>query len=496
MKKKNKLIISGLSLVLGSLVLSGCTKSFCTVDDQAHIMYMFDYGVTEYYDSNAEGATQLEGFNNIYVKYTALENMPEKSGIRVANDAASTSGAPIPSLNYWKAVDTIVLDNALTKSDITDKASVSYSDLFAALNNFGYLKFAGTEEDNSLFGNFDAVVNNASQVSGITLDDCPTEDYIKSYKSALTAAVSSYRSCFAIDSGEFGYYGYESGTGFRPQPSTTTMSKKTWGSAWKQGLFQGLLVYPIAWVTESFVSLFSGGNAQNLANGVPQILALLLVTVLVRGLMLLLTFKSTAATSKMQLIQPEITKIQAKYPNSNTNRNEQQRMAMEMQALYKKHGINPLSSILVLFIQFPVFICVWGALQGCASLSTGSFLGLNLSASISTTLFNGASWSDGSAFTALVLFLLMAGAQIVSMLLPRILAKKKTQNIAKLGKNPAQKEQDSKSRTFTIVMLAMTIIMGFTLVSAMGVYWLVGALFSIAQTLITNIVNDKKKKKI
>ena len=269
--------------------------------------------------------------------------------------------------------------------------------------------------------------------------------------------------------------------------------KKTWGSAWNQGFFQGLLVYPIAWVTESFVSLFSGGNHANLANGVPQILALLLVTVLVRGLMLLFTFKSTSAGSKMQLIQPEITKIQAKYPNSNTNRNEQQRMAMEMNALYKKHGINPFSTIILLFVQFPVFICVWGALQGSASLSTGSFLGLNLSASISTTLFNGASWSNGSAFTALVLFLLMAGAQIVSMLLPRILQKKKLKNIAKLGKNPAQKEQDSKTKTFTIIMLAMTIFMGFTLVSAMGVYWLVGALFTITQTLITNAIGNKKK---
>ena len=54
--------------------------------------------------------------------------------------------------------------------------------------------------------------------------------------------------------------------------------------------------------------------------------------------------------------------------------------------------------------------------------------------------------------------------------------------------------QNSKTRTFTIVMMAMIIIMGFTLVSAMGVYWLVGALFAICQTLITNAINQRKKK--
>ncbi|MCQ2086787.1 MAG: membrane protein insertase YidC [Bacilli bacterium] len=491
MKKNNKLVIGGLSLVVGSLLLSGCTKSFCTVDDQAHMMYMFDYGVTEYYDNAEQGSQLFAGNDNIYVSYTALDKMSEKSGIGAANAAAAQSGAPIPSQDFWKAVDTVVLDKALAKAGY-DKSTVTYSQLFTSLNDYGYLKFAGTEDDNSLFAYFDTVVNEASAL--VSFDDCPTQDYITSYKASLTNTIATYRSCFTIDEGDYGYYGYESGTGFRPQPDTVKMSAKTWGNAWKQGLFQGLLVYPIAWVTESFVNLFSGNNPANLAGGVPQILALLLVTIIVRGLMLLLTFKSTAATSKMQLIQPEIAKIQAKYPNSNTNRNDQQRMAMEMQALYKKHGINPFSSLVVLIVQFPVFICVWGALQSSASLSTGSFLGLNLSSSISSVIFNGASWKNGSAFTALGLFLLMAGAQVVSMLLPRILQKKQTKNVSKLGVNPTQKEQESKTKTFTIVMMVMIIVMGFTLVSAMGVYWLVGALFSVAQTLITNAVGNKKKK--
>lgn len=491
MNKKNKLITGGLSLVLGALMLSSCTKSFCTVDDQAHIMYMFDYGVTEYYNNEVEGSVKYN--DNVYIKYTSLDQISDKSGIKSANNAAEKIGAPIPSLDYWKAVDTVVLENALSKAEF-DKSTVTYEDLMDSLNKFGYLKFAGTEDNKALFANFDSLIKQASEL--VTIDDCPTEDYIKSYKNGLNNTIAAYRSCFSINESDYGYYGYDSGiNGFREHPSTTIMSEKTWGSAWKQGFFQGLLVYPIAWVTESFVNLFSGNNHANLANGVPQILALLLVTVLVRGLMFLLTFKSTTANSKMQMLSPEIAKIQAKYPNSNTNNNDKQRMAMEMQALYKKHGINLFSPIIVLLIQFPVFICVWGALQGSASLSTGSFLGLNLSASIMDTLFNGACWKNGSAFTALVLFLLMAGSQVLSMLLPRILQKKKLKNIAKLGKNPAQKEQDSKTKMFTIIMLAMTIVMGFTLVSAMGVYWLVGALFTITQTLITNAVSNKKSKR-
>ena len=492
MKKTNKLIIGGLGLVLGAIVMSGCTKSFCSVEDQAHIMYMFDYGVTEYYDSNVEGSNKLFNDNdNIYVKYTALDKMPEKSGIYAANEKANGIGAPIPTIDFWKALDEVVLEKALEKSNL-NASTVSYSDLSKALNNYGYLKFADSENNKTIFANFDGYIADAAKK--VNFDDAPTADYLSNYKSSLQTTVSAYRSCFAIEEREYGYYGYESGTGFRPQPSSVTMSKKTWGGAWSQGLFQGLLVYPIGWVTESFVSLFSGGNPENLANGVPQLLAILVVTFIVRGLMLLITFKQTQGTAKMQLLQPEITKIQQKYPNSNTNRNEQQRMAMEMQALYKKHHINPIGSLLVMVVQFPIFICVWGALQGSASLATGKFLGMNLSASIKDTLFTGANWANGSAFTALGLFLLMAGAQVMSMLLPRILQKKKTKNVTKLGTNPAMKAQESKTRMFTIIMMAMIIFMGFMLVSAMGVYWLVGALFSICQTLITNAVNNRKKK--
>jgi YidC/Oxa1 family membrane protein insertase len=212
--------------------------------------------------------------------------------------------------------------------------------------------------------------------------------------------------------------------------------------------------------------------------------------------MLLVTFKQTTASSKMQELQPEIAKIQAKYPNSNTNQYEKQRLAQETQALYKKHKINPFTSILVMFVQFPIFICVWGAMQGSAELSSGKFLGLNLSTSISQVLTTWSNWKDPTSgvWTALALFLIMAVAQTVAMLLPQWLAKAKKKKIAKLGKNPAQKENDNKMKWFTYIMLIMIIIMGFSLVSALGVYWLVGALFSIAQTLITHAIMNRKPK--
>ena len=173
------------------------------------------------------------------------------------------------------------------------------------------------------------------------------------------------------------------------------------------------------------------------------------------------------------------------------------RVAEETLKLYKKYNIHPMRSFLVMFIQFPIFICVWGALSGSAALSTGSFLNLNLSSSISSVLFNAAEWNignGGGALTALFLFILMSAAQTVAMLLPQWLQKAKAKKIAKLGKNPARQQQNRNMQIFTWVMLAMIIFMGFSLASGMGVYWLIGAIFSVAQTLITQSIMSKKKK--
>jgi YidC/Oxa1 family membrane protein insertase len=317
------------------------------------------------------------------------------------------------------------------------------------------------------------------------------------YKNGLNTIISSYRSCLSISTAEFGYYGYANGAKYRTSDKVPVqIEAKTWANAWnvngKFTFFEGLLVYPIGWLVETFVSSFKNGGV---AGGLAQLLAIFLITFIVRSLMLAVTIKSTAANAKMQQLQPEITKIQNKYPNSNTNNYEKQQMAAEMQKLYKKNKINPLSSLLVMVVQFPVFICVWGALQGSASLSSDSLFNLHLSDSINTVLFNQANWGNGSAVAALILFLLMAAAQVVSMLLPQWIQKVKRKKVASLGKNPAQTQQQNTMKMFTYIMMAMIIFMGFTLPSAMGVYWFVGALFSIVQTLIIEKITANRAKK-
>ena len=517
MKKSVKIGLGGLVLLLGATLLSGCTASFCTLNDKAHMLYMFDPGVTVY-TGNAKRMIDVVQDDGTVAQQEVDNTALDIDGVTVSNvyyyvdleantylkkirDSATKSNLTFPSLNYWAALDNLVLKNAVLSDGTTTidsylqittaKDPEEYRNgNYGILDEFGYLKFGDdSESGRKLWANWDSFNDkitidayNGGATYGVQLDEVPTVDFVKQYKKSMNSYIASYRSCLAVKEGYYGAYG----------PNALPIkieSKKI--TDWK-GLLEFLFVWPIGAFVDVLTSGMIGGGV---ANGAAQLLAILIVTFIVRALMLLVTFKSTKTTAKMNELQPELQRIQAKYPNANTNNYERQRLAAETQKLYKKYGVNPLSSLLVMIIQFPIFICVWGALQGSAWLSTGSFLGLRLSSSISSVLFTASAWKTGGAVTALILFLLMSGAQAVAMLLPQWIQKSKTKQVQKLGRNPAQKQTSNRMKWFTYIMLGMIIFMGFSLVSAMGVYWLVGAIFSICQTLIMEAINKHNKNK-
>ena len=514
MKKRTKLTFAGIVTIGAAILLSGCTASFCSKDDKAHILYAFDYGVSDYYeatDANLPTEAEKVWTENDNIYFAAGYPTSSSSGIGKTNADAIKNYIQIPTLNYFKVMDKLVLEQALKVEYNIDGnySAVTFDQLLTALDNQGYLKFAPsdtlTDTKEKLWTGWDRLNQTIRDMavvagSGIVIDDLPTNDWINLYKKDMNSLTAAYRSCLAISGGKYGYYGYAKGVQYRENSpidavngkTSVAIEKKDWGYAWKKGFLEGLLIFPIGWLTDTFVNGFKNIG---MGGGVPQLLAIFAVTFIIRALWLLVTFRNTRGQAKMQALQPEITKIQNKYPNANKNQYEKQQMAAEMQRLYKKNKVNPLAPLILMVFQFPLFICVWSAFQGLSVLSSDTFLNMHLSDTISGVLFNGANWANGSAFTALGLFLLMAVSQIVAMLLPQWLQKAKRKKIASLGKNPAQTEQQNKAKMFTYIMMAMVIFMGFTLVSAMGVYWFVGALFQICQVLIFEKINNRKSKK-
>ena len=122
---------------------------------------------------------------------------------------------------------------------------------------------------------------------------------------------------------------------------------------------------------------------------------------------------------------------------------------------------------------------------------------MNLSMSIWTVL-NNVSGLPGNAngwWTAFALIIIMSICQFMATLVPTIIQKIQRKKISKLGKNPAEAKQNKTMKIVQWVMLAVIIVMGFTLPSGMGIYWIGGALFSVIQSLLVFFIGNRKKKK-
>jgi YidC/Oxa1 family membrane protein insertase len=97
-------------------------------------------------------------------------------------------------------------------------------------------------------------------------------------------------------------------------------------------------------------------------------IAIILLTVLVRGLMFPLGRKQALAAQKMQALQPHLKGIQEKF------KDDKDRLTKETFALYKKYGVNPMGGCLPALIQLPIFVGLWQALNTSVPLRHATFL--------------------------------------------------------------------------------------------------------------------------
>jgi YidC/Oxa1 family membrane protein insertase len=224
--------------------------------------------------------------------------------------------------------------------------------------------------------------------------------------------------------------------------------------------FEALFVYPLAQAL-NFLTPY-----------VTVTLAIVLVTLFVKLLTFGLTVKSTVASQKMQSLQPELQKIQAKYAG-HTDNESKMKMSQEMNGLYSKHNINPFGAIGTMFIQFPVIIAMYQAVQHAEAVKTSTLFGYALSNSPQQAI------TDGRWFV-IVIFILMGVSQFISMKLPTWLAK------AKAKKQPVRLGEKATKAPNTDMMMytsmGMILFFAFTWPTAMSLYWFVSSAAQIAQT--------------
>ena len=265
--------------------------------------------------------------------------------------------------------------------------------------------------------------------------------------------------------------------------------------------FWDIFVYPIAGIMWLMGKSVAFGNY-----GV----AIIFTTLIVRTIAWPIYAKTNDMSLKMQLMQPELDKIQQRYAGKDDQQSKQ-RMSMETMQLYKKYGIG-VSSCLMPFIQMPIFIGFFNAvsrmpatfaLEGSNWLKDifaghTTLFGINLTIQISDEAA-----TSGDKWAIYILAGLVGITQVASILLSQLRQKKqkqKSQSSIPEYRRPQQTDQQKQTTLMMNIMLyGMAVMMVFLVIrrpAGLGLYWLVGNIYSALQAQIGAMQSEKRLEKL
>jgi YidC/Oxa1 family membrane protein insertase len=129
------------------------------------------------------------------------------------------------------------------------------------------------------------------------------------------------------------------------------------------------IMFPFKWlVSIIMVGFHEGLSTIGLpgASGWTWTLSIIGLVLVIRAALIPVFVKQIKAQRGMQLLQPDLKKLQDKYKGK-TDQLSRQAMAQEQMAMYKKHGTNPFSACLPMLIQMPFFFALFQVLSGITS---------------------------------------------------------------------------------------------------------------------------------
>jgi YidC/Oxa1 family membrane protein insertase len=133
------------------------------------------------------------------------------------------------------------------------------------------------------------------------------------------------------------------------------------------------ILYPLEWfvalVMVSFHKLFTAIGMRP-ESGWTWALSIAGLVVVLRILLIPLFVKQIKSSRRMQLIQPELQKIQKKYKGKK-DPESRQKMTEETMELYKRTGTNPFSSCMPILLQSPFFFALFRVLNNLSKIADG-----------------------------------------------------------------------------------------------------------------------------
>lgn len=183
-------------------------------------------------------------------------------------------------------------------------------------------------------------------------------------------------------------------------------------------------------------------------------LAIIILTVVVKGLFYPLSAASYRSMAKMRVVAPKMQQLKERYGD------DKQRMQVELMKLYQTEKINPLGGCLPILVQIPVFIALYYALIASVELRHAPFFGWIADLSAPDPYF--------------VLPILMGISMVVQ---------------SRLNPPPPDPIQ---AKVMQIMPVAFSVFF-FFFASGLVLYWLVNNVLSIAQQWRINTVIEREK---
>ena len=272
--------------------------------------------------------------------------------------------------------------------------------------------------------------------------------------------------------------------------------------------FWDIFVYPMAGV------MWLVGNSIGFHN---YAITIIIATLIVRTLAWPIYAKTNDMQLKMKIVQPELDKLQEKYAGRDDPESKQ-RMQLEQMQLYKKYGIG-FGGCLMPLIQMPIFLGFYYTIRkipACMEID-GHWLNIfnntklfGVDMLLSRTEGTGEVLFKlfGNDFTAqkigvIVLAILVGVTQVISIILSNRRQKKAKENsVSDIPeyRRPKQTEQQKSSegmmKIMMYVMAGMMVIFVWQSPAALGLYWVVGNLYTTLQSWVGEKRSGERLEKL
>lgn len=205
--------------------------------------------------------------------------------------------------------------------------------------------------------------------------------------------------------------------------------------------------------------------------------AILILTVMVKLVTFPLNNKQIQSTKKMQLLQPEMKKIQQKY------KDDQEKQNKAMTEFMREHNMNPLAGCLPLLVQFPILIGIFRLLQ-----APENYLNMEV---INPYLFQSAELVNLLNMPLTSLSVENFLGQVSYYYLFPIIAGATTYLYSKMSM-PA----DSSQKMLMYMMPVMITVFSFSFPVGLVLYWTMNNIFSIGQHKLITYLDTAKTQAV